>query len=133
MRKISNQQLAQGTMDSDFVISHNIASLMMAQIAKTRELMKVFEIILSNEGFEVYIKPAKYYFSAQSGEEIDFYAVQEAVADKGEIFLGYKIKMPDGYEIVLNPAKLENGKRTGIIFTEEDELVVLAEDMEIRA
>ncbi|MDO5476740.1 MAG: hypothetical protein Q4F43_06470 [Eubacteriales bacterium] len=133
MRKISNQQLAQGTMDSDFVISHNIASLMMAQIAKTRELMKVFEIILSNEGFEVYIKPAKYYFSAQSGEEIDFYAVQEAVADKGEIFLGYKKKMPDGYDIVLNPAKLENGKRTGIIFTEEDELVVLAEDMEIRA
>lgn len=133
MRKISNQQLAQGTMDSDYVISHNIASLMMSQIAETRELMNVFAILLSNEGFEVYIKPAKYYFSIQPGEEIDFYAIQEAAADKGEIFLGYKKKMPDGERIVLNPSKLKNGNRTGLVFSEEDELVVLAEDMEIRS
>jgi hypothetical protein len=63
MRSVENQLLAQGTMASDFVISRSIASLMMSQIAETRELGEVFELLLSSEGFEVYIKPAKYYFS----------------------------------------------------------------------
>ena len=131
MRKITNQQLAQGTMKSDFVISHNIASLMMCQVAMTRELMQVFEIILSNDGYEVYMKPAKYYFSIQPGEEIDYYTVQDAVADKGEIFIGYKKRMPDGDSIILNPLKMKNGKRTSMVFAEKDELVVLAKSMEI--
>ena len=56
MRSITNQQLAQDSMASDFVISRNIASLMMSQIAENRELRQIFETLLSSEGFEVYIK-----------------------------------------------------------------------------
>ena len=129
MRSITNQQLAQDSMASDFVISQNIASLMMSQIAENRELRQIFETLLSSEGFEVYIKPAKYYFSIQPGQAIDFYSLQDAVAEKGEIFLGYKRRTAEGTSITLNPLKLQYGKKTEMVFREDDELVVLAESM----
>ena len=129
MRSIANQQLAQDSMASDFVISRNIASLMMSQIAENRELRQIFETLLSSEGFEVYIKPAKYYFSIQPGQAIDFYSLQDAVAEKGEIFLGYKRRTAEGTSITLNPLKLQYGKKTEMVFREDDELVVLAESM----
>lgn len=129
MRSIANQQLAQDSMASDFVISRNIASLMMAQIAENRELLQIFETLLSSEGFEVYIKPAKYYFHMQPDQALDFYSLQDAVAEKGEIFLGYKRRTAQGDLITLNPEKLRNGKKTEMVFREDDELVVLAESM----
>ena len=132
MRSIANQQLAQDSMASDFVISRNIASLMMAQIAENRELLQIFETLLSSEGFEVYIKPAKYYFHMQPDKAIDFYSLQDAVAEKGEIFLGYKRRTAQGDLITLNPEKLRNGKKTEMVFREDDELVVLAESMIVR-
>ena len=132
MRSVANQQLAQDSMASDFVISRNIASLMMAQIAENRELLQVFETLLSSDGFEVYIKPPKYYFHAQPGQAIDFFSLQDAVAEKGEIFIGYKKKTAEEEEIILNPLKLQYGKRTEIVFEEGDELVVLAESMIIQ-
>ena len=131
MRTVANQQLAQDSMANDFVISRNIASLMMAQIAESRELREIFEVLLRSEGFEIYMKPVKYYFSVRPDLEIDFYSVQDAVAEKGEIFIGYKKRGTDGDTILLNPNKMNNGKRTGMIFDEEDELIVLAENMEV--
>ena len=132
MRSIANQQLAQDSMASDFVISRNIASLMMSQIAENRELRQIFETLLSSEGFEVYIKPARYYFNIQPGQAIDFYSLQDAVAEKGEIFLGYKRRTAEGDTITLNPVKLQYGKKTEMVFREDDELVVLAESMIVR-
>lgn len=140
MRSIENQQLAEGTMASDFVISRSIASLMMSQIAENRELREVFENLLCNEGFEVYMKPAKYYMDLRGGKPIDLFSVQDAVAEKGEILIGYKKKSQnrdtsDGADplIVLNPARLQNGAVTEISFSEEDEFIVLSENMNIRA
>jgi hypothetical protein len=131
MRSIVNQQLAQDSMASDFVISRNIASLMMSQIAENRELREIFETLLSSRGFEIYMKPARYYFSIETGKAIDFFSVQDAVAERGEIFIGYKKKTPDNGIILLNPLKVKDGKRKGMVFSSEDELIVLAEDMEI--
>ena len=133
MRNVENQLLAQGTMVSDFVISRSIASLMMSQIAENRELREVFEKLLSSEGFEVYMKPAKYYLDLSSGKPVDIFSVQDAVAAKGEIFLGYKKKSETGEtQIALNPNKIRNGSVIAYSFSAEDEFVVLAEDMTIR-
>ena len=133
MRSVENQMLAQGTTVSDFVISRNIASLMMSQIAENRELREVFEKLLSSEGFEVYMKPAKYYLDLCSGKPVDIFSVQDAVAAKGEVFLGYK-KQPGSGEtqIALNPEKMKNGTAKMYSFSAEDEFIVLAEDMTIR-
>ena len=135
MRSVENQQLAQGTMISDFVISRNLASLMMSQIAENRELREVFENLLSNEGFEVYMKSAKYYMDLRSGKPVDIFSVQDAVAEKGEIFLGFKKitgNTDEEDQIVLNPDKLKNGSVVEYSFSPEDEFIVLAEDMTIR-
>ena len=133
MRSVENQLLAQGTMVSDFVISRSIASLMMSQIAENRELREVFEKLLSSEGFEVYMKSAKYYLDLNDGKPVDIFSVQDAVAAKGEIFIGYKKKPANGEtQIVLNPEKMKNGTANGYSFSPEDEFVVLAEDMTIR-
>ena len=133
MRSVENQMLAQGTTVSDFVISRNIASLMMSQIAENRELREVFEKLLSSEGFEVYMKPAKYYLDLRNGKAVDIFSVQDAVAAKGEVFLGYK-KQPGSGEtqITLNPEKVKNGTAKMYSFSAEDEFIVLAEDMTIR-
>ena len=133
MRSVENQLLAQGTLVSDFVISRNIASLMMSQIAENRELREIFEKLLSSEGFEIYMKPAKYYLDLSSGESVDIYSVQDAAAAKGEIFLGYKKNPETGdTQIVLNPEKMKNGKIRPYSFSAEDEFIVLAENMTIR-
>lgn len=133
MRSVENQLLAQGTMVSDFVISRSIASLMMSQIAENRELREVFEKLLSSEGFEVYMKSAKYYLDLNDGKPVDIFSVQDAVAAKGEIFIGYKKKPTTGEtQIVLNPEKMMNGITKAYSFSAEDEFIVLAEDMTIR-
>ena len=133
MRSVENQLLAQGTMVSDFVISRNIASLMMSQIAENRELREIFEKLLSSDGFEVYMKPTKYYLDLSSGKPVDIFSVQDAVAAKGEIFLGYKKQPGNGEtQIALNPEKIKDGTVKMYSFSAEDEFVVLAEDMSIR-
>ena len=144
MRSVENQQLAQSTMVSDFVISRNIASLMMSQIAENRELREVFENLLSNEGFEIYMKPVRYYIDLHNMTSIDIFSIQDAVAEKGEIFLGYKKSAKNRSaskdaasdvkeEIIeLNPAKIQNGTAVAYSFTADDELIVLAENMTIR-
>lgn len=91
MRKISNQILAQKTVSSDFIISRNIASLMMAQIAENRELRGVFDILLDSGGYEIYLKPAAYYI--EPDKEWDLYTISDAVAAKGEIFIEGLMKL----------------------------------------
>ena len=87
MRNVKNQVLAQHTVTSDFIISRNIAALMMTQIAENRDLRSVFDQLLDSEGFEVYIKPAKYYFKPEG--KMDYMSVSDAVAAKKEILIGY--------------------------------------------
>ena len=135
MRSVENQLLAQGTMASDFVISRSIASLMMSQIAENRELREVFEVLLSSEGFEIYMKPAKYYLDLSGGKTVDIFSVQDAVAEKGEIFIGYKktARAGDAEKLIrLNPDKLQGKAVKKYSFLPEDEFIVLAEDHTIR-
>ena len=132
MRSVINQNLAQNTMTSDFVISRNIASLMMAQIAENRELKGVFEALLSSEGYEIYMKPAKYYLDVAGGIMTDLYSVADAVAAKNEIFIGYKLSSEAGNDPVLNPAKVKNGKIVSVNLCEDDQFIVLAESPEVR-
>lgn len=139
MRSVENQLLAQGTMASDFVISRSIASLMMSQIAENRELREVFEDLLRSEGFEIYMKQAKYYMDLSDGSPVDIFSVQDAVAEKGEIFIGYKkaarmgVPASDADDLILlNPAKIRNRAAIEYSFLPEDEFIVLAQDYTIR-
>lgn len=130
MRTMSNQNLVRDTVSSDFIISRNIASLMMAQISENRELKAVIESLLSYEGFEVYMKSPKYYFNTD--KPIDLYSMGDAVAEKGEILIGYSKCGAIKDTIYVNPSKDNEGKTKKIRLSDDDHLIVIAEDYSIR-
>lgn len=132
MRRVTNQSVAQDTIASDFIISRNIAALMMSQIAENRELKDVFELLLSSDGFEIYMKPAKYYLEITDGMESDIFSIVDAVAEKHEIFIGYCLKSEQNGGPILNPPKMRNGKLRYVKLCSDDQFVVLAEDPMIK-
>ncbi|MDF3022385.1 MAG: potassium transporter TrkA [Steroidobacteraceae bacterium] len=126
MMDIRNRALAQIARADDFIVSDKLASLMMSQLSENKNLDKVFRVLFSSEGSEIYIRPMTDYIKL--GSTVDFYTVLEAAAQKGETAIGYRLmKYADdktrGYGVNVNPKKSE--KHT---FGENDKIVVLAED-----
>jgi len=126
MKSMDNQYLIQNSVAGDFIISRNFASLMMTQISENRILKEVFDTLLGSEGFEVYMKPAKYYFNVS--KEMDLYSISDAVAEKNEIFIGYMISKNGEDIIQVNPKKREKNQNQMIKFNDDDQLNVLAEN-----
>ena len=124
-----NKELAMATGTDDFIIGSHISALLMAQISQQREISKVFENILSSEGFEVYIKHASWYI--EPGEPVDLFTVSHAVAARGEIFIGIRQKENGVYQpAVINPSRYVSDMLTlrQYTFSKDDYFVVLAED-----
>lgn len=126
MMDIRNRALAQIARADDFIVSDKLVSLMMSQLSENRNLDKVFRVLFSSEGSEIYIRPMSDYIKL--GSAVDFYTVLEAAAQKGETAIGYRLmKYADdksrGYGVNVNPKKSERHT-----FAENDKIVVLAED-----
>ena len=119
MQDNSNQKLAQCSNVNDFVIGSNLVSLMMTQVSKNRSLNSVFDILLTDEGSEIYMKPAKWF--VKIGVPMDFYTVTQAVNVKNQLFLGYNQASTN--KIFVNPAKTEK-----ITFQDGDKIIVIADD-----
>ena len=131
MRNVTDQKLADVLIDSDFVVSNNIAALMMSQISQNRELKVVFENILSSEGFETYIKPVKYYLDFDGETEVDLFSLSDAVAERNEIFIGYKLHSEGNGDAILVPEKAKNNRANTVTLSHGDKLVVLAKDIKL--
>lgn len=121
-----NRALAEVTNADDFIVSEKLISLLLTQISEKKELSNVFSDIFRPEGSEIYLKPATNYVKA--GVEVDFYTVVESARRKNETAIGYRLMKnkrlaAEKYGVKINPSK---SKR--ITFTEEDRVVVLAED-----
>jgi hypothetical protein len=126
MMDIRNRALAQIARADDFIVSDKLVSLMMSQLSENKHLEKVFKVLFSSEGSEIYIRPMTDY--VKLGTTVDFYTVLEAAAQRGETAIGYRImKYADdksrGFGVNVNPKKSEKHA-----FTEHDKIVVLAED-----
>ncbi len=126
MMDIRNRALAQIARADDFIVSDKLVSLMMSQLSENKNLDKVFKVLFSSEGSEIYIRPMTDY--VKLGSTVDFYTVLEAAAQKGETAIGYRLmKHSDdktrGYGVNVNPKKSE--KHT---FSEHDKIVVLADN-----
>lgn len=105
---VRNQALAQVARPDDFVISEQIISLMMAQVAEQKSLNSVLTELFSPEGSEVYLKPARHYVTLD--RPVNFYTVAEAAQRRGESAIGYRRRadannMAQAYGVVLNPPK----------------------------
>ncbi|MBC8028416.1 MAG: NAD-binding protein [Steroidobacteraceae bacterium] len=126
MMDMRNRALAQIARADDFIVSDKLVSLMMSQLSENKNLEKVFKVLFSSEGSEIYIRPMTDYIKL--GSTVDFYTVLEAAAQKGETAIGYRLmKYSDdktrGYGVNVNPKKSERHT-----FAENDKIVVLAEN-----
>jgi voltage-gated potassium channel Kch len=125
MLDVRNRRLAEITRADDFIVSDQLVSLLMAQIAENRALDAVFADLFAVEGAELYLKAAVDY--VRPDRPVSFYTVLEAARRRGEIAIGYRrlrqAADPEaGYGIVLNPPKA-----TPVRFEAGDQVIVLAE------
>ncbi|MDX2304325.1 MAG: hypothetical protein NW226_16085 [Microscillaceae bacterium] len=127
MLDLKNQNLAEVAQPDDFIISDHVISLIISQLAENKEVKLVFDELFDAQGMEFYLKPVTQYLSQLN--QIDFYTVMEAAAQRSEIAIGYRqcayLNDPkQDYGIVLNPRKSQK-----INFQPGDKIIVLAEDI----
>jgi hypothetical protein len=126
MFDIRNRELAEITRADDFIVSPNILSKYIAQISENKNLTKVFDILLTAEGVEIYLKPVSLF--TKLGIAIPFHRILEASLQQQTLAIGYRLMKyaqdPNKfYGIVLNP-----DKDLPIIFRHDDKIIVLAEE-----
>lgn len=123
IRRSANQKLAALIGVDDFIIGSNIVGMIAAQVSENRELLPLFHEILTEEGSEIYMKPASLY--VRTDADVNFYTVTEAAARRSEIAIGYKKFNREERKqvIVTNPVK--NSK---VHFSDGDMIIVIAED-----
>lgn len=126
MLDLRNRELAQVTQADDFIVSNQLVSLLLSQIAENRELLPVFNDLFDADGSELYLKPAAHYI--ELGRPVSFYTVVEAARRRGHAAVGYRIAADASdsamrYGVRLNPPKSEP-----ITFAEGDRIIVVAED-----
>ncbi len=126
MLDIRNRELAEVTKADDFIVSDELISLLMSQIAENKNLMRVFEDLFNAEGSEIYLKPMSDYI--KTGQNVDFYTILESAKRKGQTAIGYRISALahnnlEAYGVVINPLKSNS-----ISFSASDKLIVLSEN-----
>ena len=126
MLDIRNRELAEVTKADDFIVSDELISLLMSQIAENKNLMRVFEDLFNAEGSEIYLKPMSDYI--KTGQNVDFYSILESAKRKGQTAIGYRISALahnnlEAYGVVINPLKSNS-----ISFSASDKLIVLSEN-----
>jgi len=127
-----NHDLMRANQTDDFIISDEIISSAVAQIAENKLIASVFRELFKSVGSEIYLKPAEDYITLD--KEMNFFTVIEAGAQKNETAIGYRIKefaefkcrrkgtKEMNFGVLLNPEK--NDK---ITFSAGDSIIVLAE------
>ena len=126
-----NSQIAHGDRADDFVVGNYLVGLLYAQIAENKHLNRIFSDLLSEDGSEIYLKPAETYVAC--GQPLSFSTVVEAARRKGEVAFGYRscahqADAARNYGVKLNPDKLAE-----IVLEQGDCVIVLAEDYYNRA
>lgn len=126
MLDVRNRALAAVTRADDFIVSGKLVSLMMSQLAENPDLRPIFDDMFDEEGSEIYLRPAADYVVLD--QPVDFYTVVESARRRGQIAFGYRLARnaedsAKNYGVAMNPNKAEQ-----VTFTEEDRLIVIAED-----
>jgi ion channel POLLUX/CASTOR len=112
--------LARATGADDFVVSDELSSLMLAQLAERPDLEDVFADLFDVEGSAIALQPAAWYVT--SGE-VPFRRVVAAARARGESAIGYRIERGPGGRpvVVLNPHKADP-----VTLGDGDQVVVIA-------
>jgi hypothetical protein len=112
--------LARATGADDFVVSDELSSLMLAQLAERADLEAVFADLFDVEGSAISLQPASWYVA--SGRVL-YRRVVAAARARGETSIGYRVEHgADGLPaVVLNPSK-----SSPVSLGDGDQVVVIA-------
>ena len=120
MNSTRNQRLSQMMRATDFVVSSNITSKMMTQIAEQRHNSVILSELLSEGGSSIFMKPITRYL--KTDRPVDVFSLRASASRYNEIAIGYKKASPDGsFDIVLNPSVQKEER-----FQAQDDLIVIA-------
>jgi hypothetical protein len=117
---VKDVQLARVANPDDFVVSEQLASLLITQLAENPDLGAVFADLFDSFESELMLKPAGMYASLNG--PLRFGSAVSAALSFHEIAIGYRKhgRGADDGEIVINP-----DKSTQVEFTDDDQLIVL--------
>jgi hypothetical protein len=123
-----NEDLIIQTDIDDFITSNKLITKIIAQLSEQPELKELYDDLFSNEGSEIYVKPASLYFQDLPMADVTFLEIMNLVNNRNEICMGLRIGAqahePDkNFGVLLNPNKLQK-----FTISAHDYLVVLAED-----
>ncbi|MBX7171218.1 MAG: NAD-binding protein [Pyrinomonadaceae bacterium] len=125
MLDVKNRALAEVAKADDFIVSDELAGLLLTQVAENKELGKVFDDLFDADGAEIYLKPVTDFVSTANA--VNFYTILEAAKRRNETAIGYRIvadanSAEKAYGVRVNPPKSSN-----ITFSPDDKIIVLAE------
>lgn len=125
MLDVKNRALAEVAKADDFIVSDELAGLLLTQVAENKDLGDVFDDLFDSAGAEIYLKPASDYVS--SGKAVNFYTILESAKRRGETAIGYRIAAETNdaeksYGVRVNPRKTDE-----IALSEDDKVIVLSE------
>lgn len=122
-----NQELINQTAVDDFIISNRLITMVLAQLSEEPKIKMFYDDIFSEDGSEIYIKPANLYFTTFP-QKITFADAIGIAQKREEVCLGIRKghllkEMDQNFGVRLNLPKDEM-----IEINENDFLVVLSED-----
>lgn len=126
MLDLRNRDLAEVTKADDFIVSDKLISLLISQVSENKYLMPVFTDLFSADGSEIYLKSVADYVNI--GEAVNFYTVLESAKNKGETAIGYRITEHSHDSEKVYGVKVNPAKSASITFSENDKIIVLAEN-----
>ena len=125
MLDVRNRRLAEITRPDDFIVSDQLVSLVLTQLAEVHELNAIFAELFDAKGMEIYIKPAAEY--VKLGVGMTFATVVAAAARRGETAIGLRRSASPGERsaqrgVVLNPRKADE-----VTLTASDRVIVISD------
>ena len=121
------QSLVTRTGVNDFIISNRFVSMVLAQISEDADIQRVYDDLFSEDGSEIYLKPASLYFK-EFPIQVSYADMIRITQKREEVCLGVKLKK-DEKDIEKNfGVKLIPEKNLTYTLNANDSLVVLAED-----
>ena len=118
----ANSELIAGMGVGDIVISPNVVSAQLAQIARQDVLGPIYRELLSAGGVEISLRPAGDYVALDT--ECRFADLTYAAQQKLEIALGLRLARSNHGEVLLNPPRNKSW-RLGA----DDQVIVLAQQL----
>lgn len=122
-----NQELVSRAGVHDFIISNRFVSTILAQISEEASIKVVYDDLFSEDGSEIYLKPARLYFDSFP-VEVSFADMMDIAQQRQEVCIGVKVQALENDMDKNFGVKLIPEKNTRWTLNPEDRLVVVSED-----